>query len=227
MLATTFLLLMLPACMSRLTLAPRASGSRISPCAIIPGWRGALAHVSARFPRAANSLIVVQLISRVIVLLGAINKGLFLQNVDAKLQGGCGRILSNVDVQALNHQGLQPRRRIQVEDETHHLVIEKTISRDGCVVHDLPATGTFLTGKENVLLAGEAGGFNRSAEGITSALLTGKAAAEAILKSLETGVDAAQWYRDAARQESQKCERVYDLLEEKLGINPFRRDVRI
>ncbi len=58
----------------------------------------------------------------------------------------------------------------------HGLTIEETAHQGGCAVHDMSATENFFLGEGNVLLAGEAGGFNRCAEGITSALVTGKAA---------------------------------------------------
>ena len=107
--------------------------------------------------------------------------------------------------------------------ERHSLVIDETVASYGCVVHDMPATDNFLTGKENVLLVGEAGGFNRCAEGITSALITGKAAGESILKSIQTGEYAYEIYLGAARQEIEKCRKAYGFMEKNLGVNPFTR----
>ena len=108
--------------------------------------------------------------------------------------------------------------------ERHRLVIDETVASYGCVVHDMPATDNFLTGKENVLLVGEAGGFNRCAEGITSAFITGKAAGESILKSIQTGEYASEIYRVAAKQEIERCEKAYGFMEKNLGVNPFTRD---
>ncbi|MBU0733500.1 MAG: NAD(P)/FAD-dependent oxidoreductase [Proteobacteria bacterium] len=108
-------------------------------------------------------------------------------------------------------------------EERHSLVIDETVASYGCVVHDMPATDNFLTGKENVLLVGEAGGFNRCAEGITSALITGKAAGESILKSIQTGENASEIYLVAAKQEIERCKRAYGFMEKSLGINPFTR----
>lgn len=109
--------------------------------------------------------------------------------------------------------------------ERHSLVIDEAVASYGCVVHDMPATDNFLTGKENVLLVGEAGGFNRCAEGITSALVTGKAAGESILKSIQTGEYASGIYREAAKQEVERCKRAYQFMEKTLGVNPFTRGV--
>jgi len=108
-------------------------------------------------------------------------------------------------------------------EERHSLVIDETVASYGCVVHDMPAIDNFLTGKENVLLVGEAGGFNRCAEGITSALITGKAAGESILKSIQTGESASEIYLVTARQEMERCRKAYGFMEKNLGVNPFTR----
>lgn len=107
--------------------------------------------------------------------------------------------------------------------ERHALVIEETVLKDVCVVHDMAATDNVLTGKENILLVGEAGGFNRSAEGITSALITGKAAGESILKSIHSGENVSEIYRGSVKKEMETCKKVYDILEGKFGVNPFTR----
>jgi len=107
--------------------------------------------------------------------------------------------------------------------ERHSLVIDETVANYGCVVHDMPAVDNFLTGKENVLLVGEAGGFNRCAEGITSALITGQAAGESILKSVQTGEPASEIYLVTAKQEMERCRKAYGFLEKNLGVNPFTR----
>jgi flavin-dependent dehydrogenase len=109
-------------------------------------------------------------------------------------------------------------------EERHGLVVEKRVEHCGCVVHDMAATGNYCLGEENVLLAGEAGGFNRCAEGITSALVTGKAAGECVLRAVETGRSAFAFYPDAVAAEIQACTKVNRLIEEAVGLNPFTRD---
>jgi flavin-dependent dehydrogenase len=109
-------------------------------------------------------------------------------------------------------------------EERHGLAVEKRVERFGCSVHDMSATGNYCLGEENVLLAGEAGGFNRCGEGITSALLTGRAAGECILRSLESGGPAFESYPDAVSGEIESCTKVNRLIEQAVGLNPFTRD---
>lgn len=108
--------------------------------------------------------------------------------------------------------------------ERHGLVIEKRAARYGCSVHDMSATGNYCLGEGNVLLAGEAGGFNRCGEGITSALLSGRAAGECILRSVESGGSAFAVYPDAVAGEIESCTKVNRLIEQAVGLNPFTRD---
>jgi flavin-dependent dehydrogenase len=108
--------------------------------------------------------------------------------------------------------------------ESHGLVVEKKVAQYGCAVHDMSATGNYCLGKENVLLAGEAGGFNRCGEGITSALLSGRAAGECILRAVESGSSAFASYPDAVAGEIEACTRVNRLIEAAVGLNPFTRD---
>lgn len=108
--------------------------------------------------------------------------------------------------------------------ERHGLVVEKRVARYGCAVHDMSATGNYCLGKGNVLLAGEAGGFNRCGEGITSALVTGRAAGECILRAFESGRSAFASYPDAVAGEIEACTRVNRLIERAVGLNPFTRD---
>lgn len=107
--------------------------------------------------------------------------------------------------------------------ERHGLTIEKRVHQCGCAVHDMAATGNYFLGEGNVLLAGEAGGFNRCAEGITSALLTGRAAGESILRAAESGRPALTSYPDAVAAEIEACTRVNRLIEAAVGVNPFTR----
>lgn len=109
-------------------------------------------------------------------------------------------------------------------EETHGLVVERTLKRCGCSIHDMSATGNFCLGEGNVLLAGEAGGFNRCGEGITSALVTGRAAGESILRAIESGRSAFTSYPDAVAGEIEACTRVNKLIEHAVGLNPFTRD---
>jgi flavin-dependent dehydrogenase len=88
----------------------------------------------------------------------------------------------------------------------------------------MAATGNYFLGEGNVLLAGEAGGFNRCGEGITSALVTGRAAGESILRAVQSGRSALASYPDAVAGEIEACTRVNRLIEEAVGLNPFTRD---
>ena len=108
--------------------------------------------------------------------------------------------------------------------EKHGLLIEKRVERFGCSVHDMSATGNYCLGEGNLLLAGEAGGFNRCGEGITSALLSGRAAGECIVSSVESGRPAFEFYPDAVAGEIESCTKVNGLIEQAVGLNPFTRE---
>jgi flavin-dependent dehydrogenase len=108
--------------------------------------------------------------------------------------------------------------------ERHGLVVEKRVERYGCAVHDMSATSNYCLGEGNLLLAGEAGGFNRCGEGITSALLSGRAAGECIVRSAESGGSAFESYPDAVAGEIESCTKVNRLIEQAVGLNPFTRD---
>ena len=109
-------------------------------------------------------------------------------------------------------------------EERHGLKIEESVGKSGCSVHDMSATGNYCLGEGNLLLAGEAGGFNRCGEGITSALISGNAAGECIRSSAETGRPALEFYGDAAAGEVASCAKVNRLIEQAVGLNPFTRD---
>jgi flavin-dependent dehydrogenase len=109
-------------------------------------------------------------------------------------------------------------------EERHGLVIERKVKHCGCSIHDMAARGNYCLGEGNVLLAGEAGGFNRCGEGITSALVTGRAAGESILRAIESGCSAFASYPDAVAGEIEACARVNGLIESAVGLNPFTRD---
>jgi flavin-dependent dehydrogenase len=108
-------------------------------------------------------------------------------------------------------------------EERHRLKVEETVKSHACVLHDMSATDNYFLGDRNILLVGEAGGFNRAAEGITPALITGKVAGESILKSIETGEPALSFYSSAAAPEMQMCSQVNQIMEGALGSNPFTR----
>jgi len=109
-------------------------------------------------------------------------------------------------------------------EQRHGLVMEERVASYGCSLHDMSATGNFFLGRDRVLLAGEAGGFNRCGEGITSALITGRAAGRSILESLETGTPVADLYARGVAPEMEACKRVNHLIEQVVGVNPFTRD---
>jgi len=116
------------------------------------------------------------------------------------------------------------KRFVSHLEEKHGLAIEKRVEKSGCSVHDMSATGNYCLGEGNLLLAGEAGGFNRCGEGITSALVSGRAAGESILRSVESGGPAFESYPDAVAGEIESCTHVNRLIEQAVGLNPFTRD---
>jgi flavin-dependent dehydrogenase len=116
------------------------------------------------------------------------------------------------------------RRFIAHLEERHGLAVDRRVKHCGCAIHDMAATGNYCLGEGNVLLAGEAGGFNRCGEGITSALVTGRAAGESILRAIESGRSAFESYPEAVAGEIQACTRVNKLIEQAVGLNPFTRD---
>ena len=108
--------------------------------------------------------------------------------------------------------------------ERHGLKIREITQRYGCVIHDMSGTNNYFLGQGNVLLVGEAAGFNRCAEGITSALISGKAAGEAILRGMKTGQPVIDLYAKTAGLEMEKCNKAIQVVEKAIGFNPFTRD---
>ena len=96
----------------------------------------------------------------------------------------------------------------------------------GIVLTDMSAQKNYCLGARNLLLAGEAGGFLRGGEGITSSLASGKAAGEAILQSVASGKPAIEHFRELASEELRNCEMVHERLEAALGFNVFKRPLR-
>ena len=88
----------------------------------------------------------------------------------------------------------------------------------------MSATGNYCLGRGNVLLAGEAAGLNRGAEGITSALISGNAAGESILESMQSGKKAMATYPKALEDEMTHIQNVNQMLEGALGYNFFTRE---
>lgn len=116
------------------------------------------------------------------------------------------------------------RELVKYLKQTHGLVIRENLANYGCVLHNMSATGNFHLGDGNTLLAGEAGGFSRAlGEGISSAFVTGKAAGEAILRSIKSRRPALEHYREFVAPEVDLCRQLNRILEEVIGLNPFTR----
>jgi flavin-dependent dehydrogenase len=107
--------------------------------------------------------------------------------------------------------------------QRHGLKIQKTNERYACVIHDMSGTNNYFPGQSNVLLVGEAAGLNRCAEGITSALISGRAAGEAILQGT-TARQPIDIYSKSVELEIKKCNKAIHVVEKAIGINPFTRD---
>jgi flavin-dependent dehydrogenase len=83
-----------------------------------------------------------------------------------------------------------------------NLQLGKTIRTEACISDDSPEISRFNFGKGNVLLAGESTGLlTNFGEGITSALISGKIAAESVERSLETNFPAYGIYSKAIEVE--------------------------
>ena len=108
--------------------------------------------------------------------------------------------------------------------QKHGLKIQQRTERYTCVIHDMSGTNNYFPGQGNVLLVGEAAGFNRCAEGITSALISGKAAGEAILKGTETSQPLLDLYAKTVGLEMEKCNKAIQVVEKAIGFNPFTRE---
>jgi flavin-dependent dehydrogenase len=105
----------------------------------------------------------------------------------------------------------------------HGLVVKEKLDSHGIGLTDMSAQKNYCLGSNNLLLAGEAGGFLRGGEGITSSLTSGKAAGEAVLASVESGRPAIEHFRELASQELRACEVVHERLETAIGFNVFKR----
>jgi len=114
------------------------------------------------------------------------------------------------------------RFRAHLQDR-HGLLIKEKTKNHGITLTDMSARRNYCLGKGNVLLAGEAGGFLRGGEGITSSLISGKAAGEAILESFKSGEPAIEHYRRLASEEAETCNKVHQRMETNAGYNMFTR----
>jgi flavin-dependent dehydrogenase len=106
------------------------------------------------------------------------------------------------------------------------LAVKETLSQHGIGLTDMSAQKNYCLGTGNLLLVGEAGGFLRGGEGITSALTSGRAAGEAVLASVESGKPAIEHFRKLAAEELRVCEMVHARLEAAMGFNVFKRPLR-
>jgi flavin-dependent dehydrogenase len=105
----------------------------------------------------------------------------------------------------------------------HGLRVDEQIDSHGIMLHDMSASKNYCLGENNLLLVGEAGGFLRGGEGITSSLVSGRAAGRAILKSEESGRPAIDFFEELARPELDACEKVHAMLAAMAGFNVFMR----
>jgi flavin-dependent dehydrogenase len=80
----------------------------------------------------------------------------------------------------------------------------RPVRRDGCLeprIHEQLINSAFLPAKENVLLAGDAAGFQLpNSMGIGTALLSGFMAGESILESIKKGIPADDLYLQRTKQ---------------------------
>ncbi len=109
-------------------------------------------------------------------------------------------------------------------ERDHGLVVKSEAARHGIVLTDMSARKNYCLGKDSLLLVGEAGGFLRGGEGITSSIISGNAAGEAVLESTKSGKPALEHFTDLASEEMETCNRVHANLSEAMGFNVFMRE---
>jgi len=107
--------------------------------------------------------------------------------------------------------------------KNHGLQIREKTRSHAIVLTDMSATRNICLGEGNIILAGEAGGFLRGAEGITSSLTSGKAAGCAILESVKSDKPAITYFRELAAEELEICDRHHENMSEVMGFNVFTR----
>ena len=115
------------------------------------------------------------------------------------------------------------KRFVDILKKKHGLRIERTVMKRGIVLNDMSGKNNYNLGDGSVLLAGEAAGFLRGPDGITSALVTGKAAGESILRSIRSGRTPRECYADheSVISEKEVCERMHREMTAHLGFDVF------
>ena len=134
------------------------------------------------------------------------------QNQLCRFLVACERVQPN----GLFDQSVYPRTRLHLGSDRLRVRRECGASRLGGSQYG------FACGSTRNQRRGDA--FNRCGEGITSALVTGRAAGESILQAVESGGSAFASYAEAVATEMEACARVNRLIEESIGLNPFTRD---
>lgn len=106
---------------------------------------------------------------------------------------------------------------------TFGLEVKKIVRRTGCLATDMGISGNFRLGSGRVLLAGETAGFmNMFGEGISSAIATGRMAAEAVCEAITSGLDVLPIYTRLAESEQRYTTESWKLANMVPGIN-FRK----
>ena len=103
---------------------------------------------------------------------------------------------------------------------TFGLEVKKIVHKRGCMATDMGISGNFRLGSGRVLLAGEAAGFmNMFGEGISSAIATGRLAAEAVCEAMTSGQDVLPIYARLAEPEQRYTTESWKLATMVPGIN--------
>jgi flavin-dependent dehydrogenase len=112
--------------------------------------------------------------------------------------------------------------RVHLED-MYGLVVREKVETHGISLTDMSAQQNYCLGLDNILLVGEAGGFLRGGEGITSSLISGWAAGDAVRESIATGRSAMEHFQELAAEELGVCQQVHEQLTAVMGFNVFKR----
>ncbi len=89
--------------------------------------------------------------------------------------------------------------------ERYGLEIKEVLQEEAMAGYMMGPLNHFVLGQGNFLAAGDAAGFIHGAEGISAALVSGDAAAQAILKAERTDQKAIGFYRKLVRNEVNRC----------------------
>jgi len=104
----------------------------------------------------------------------------------------------------------------------HGLKVTKIVKEHGIRINDMGPAGAFCLGKDNVLVAGDAGGFVYPfGEGITGAFISGEIAAKAIIKSLKSNEKAIDYYSVMIEKEINRIKAAHAFAV-KAGMNVFQ-----